>query len=89
MVLVTTVAKQRSVVVHLCTVVGNILVDHLDKEEPGILAWRPGLKKDPFPDTVPFSLEVSAPCTTSLQLPSPRTGLLTKGLLAAGTGPVS
>ena len=72
MALGTTAAKEQTVVVHnLRTVVGSILRDHLDKEEPGILAWRSGPKMDSFHHTDQASLTFSATCTTALQLLSP------------------
>ena len=72
MVLGTTVAKKQTAVVHnLRTVVGSILADHLDKEEPGILAWESGPKMDSFSYTDQASPAFSATCTTALQLPSP------------------
>ena len=70
MVLVT-VSKEQFVVVHLHTVVGSILAGHLDKEEPGILAWRAGPKMDSFQHTDHTSPTFSATCTTALQLLSP------------------
>ena len=72
MVLGTTVAKEQTVVVHnLRTVVGSILADHLDKEEPGILAWESGPRMDSFSYTDQASPAFSATCTTALQLLSP------------------
>ena len=70
MVLVT-VSKEQSIEVHLCTVVGSILAGHLDKEEPGILAWQAGPKMDSFQHTDHTSPTFSATCTTALQLLSP------------------
>ena len=72
MVLGTTVVKKQTVAVHnLRTVAGSILADHLDKEEPGILAWESGPKMDSFSYTHQASPTFSATCTTALQLPSP------------------